>query len=37
MEETIRGLSKDLHNMQTAIHDINQRMYVDIIFNPYNL
>ncbi|XP_051264036.1 EMILIN-1a [Dicentrarchus labrax] len=26
LEETIRGLSKDLHNMQTTIHDMNQRL-----------
>ncbi|XP_042359190.1 EMILIN-1a [Plectropomus leopardus] len=26
LEETIRGLTKDLHNMQTTIHGINQRL-----------
>lgn len=26
LEETIHGLTKDLHNMQTTIHDINQRL-----------
>ncbi|XP_041661750.1 EMILIN-1a [Cheilinus undulatus] len=26
LEDTIRGLTKDLHNMQTTIHGINQRL-----------
>ncbi|XP_044026313.1 EMILIN-1a [Siniperca chuatsi] len=26
LEETIHGLTKDLHNMQTTIHSINQRL-----------
>ncbi|KAM7368237.1 hypothetical protein PAMP_014477 [Pampus punctatissimus] len=26
LEQTISGLSKDLHNMQTTIHEINQRL-----------
>nr|XP_020472658.1 EMILIN-1-like isoform X2 [Monopterus albus] len=26
LEETIRGLTKDLHNMQTTIHNLNQRL-----------
>ncbi|XP_054474797.1 EMILIN-1a [Anoplopoma fimbria] len=26
LEETIRGLTKDLHNMRTTIHGINQRL-----------
>uniref|UniRef100_A0A8C3ANC4 Elastin microfibril interfacer 1a n=1 Tax=Cyclopterus lumpus TaxID=8103 RepID=A0A8C3ANC4_CYCLU len=26
LEETIRGLAKDLHNMQTTIHGMNQRL-----------
>ncbi len=34
LEETIRGLTKDLHNMQTTIHGINQRLYVNIVFYP---
>lgn len=34
LEETIRGLTKDLHNMQTTIHGMNQRLYVTVVFNP---
>ncbi|XP_044185525.1 EMILIN-1a isoform X1 [Thunnus albacares] len=26
LEETIQGLTKDLHNIQTTIHDMNQRL-----------
>lgn len=26
LEETIRGLTKDLHNMQTTVNDINQKL-----------
>lgn len=32
LEETIRGLTKDLHSMQTTIHGINQRLYVTVAF-----
>lgn len=32
LEETIRGLTKDLHSMQTTIHGINQRLYVNVAF-----
>lgn len=28
LEEAIRGLTKDLHSMQTTINGINQRLYV---------
>lgn len=30
LEETVRGLTKDLHNMQTSIHGIDQRLYVNV-------
>lgn len=33
LEETIRGLTKDLHTMQTTIQDMNQRLYVNVVFD----
>lgn len=29
----IHGLTKDLNNMQTILHGINQRLYVNVVFN----
>lgn len=38
LEETIRSLTRDLHNMQTTIHGINQRLYVTVmLFSIYHV
>lgn len=34
LEDTIRGLTKDLHNMQTTMHGINQRLCVNVASSP---